>query len=79
VYLLTYWKQEKCIQGFGQVGDGGGGLRERDPLEDVVIDGGNIKMHLREMGWGGMDWITVSQDRDRWWSVTKAILNPQVP
>jgi hypothetical protein len=48
-------------------------------LEDVVIDGGNIKMHLREMGWGGMDWITVSQDRDRWWSVTKAILNPQVP
>ena len=36
VYLLTYRKQEKCIQGFGQVGDWGGGKR---PLEDIVIDG----------------------------------------
>jgi hypothetical protein len=24
----------------------------------------NIKMHLREMGWDGMDWIDVTQDRD---------------
>jgi hypothetical protein len=26
----------------------------------------NIKMDLREVGWGGMDWINLAQDRDRW-------------
>jgi hypothetical protein len=25
----------------------------------------NIKMDLREVGWGGMDWINLAQDRDR--------------
>ena len=26
----------------------------------------NIKMDLREVGWEGMDWIDLAQDRDRW-------------
>jgi hypothetical protein len=26
----------------------------------------NIKMDLREVGRGGIDWIDLSQDRDRW-------------
>jgi hypothetical protein len=26
----------------------------------------NIKMDLREIGWGGMDWIDLAQDRDQW-------------
>jgi hypothetical protein len=25
----------------------------------------NIKIDLREIGWGGMDWIDLAQDRDR--------------
>jgi hypothetical protein len=25
----------------------------------------NIKMDLREIGWGGMDWIDLAQDRDQ--------------
>jgi hypothetical protein len=25
----------------------------------------NIKMDLREIGWGGMDWIDLAQDKDR--------------
>jgi hypothetical protein len=26
----------------------------------------NIKMDLREIGWGDMDWIDLAQDRDQW-------------
>jgi hypothetical protein len=26
----------------------------------------NIKMYLREIGWGSMDWIDLAQDRDQW-------------
>jgi hypothetical protein len=26
----------------------------------------NIKMDLREIGWGGMDWIDLAQDREQW-------------
>jgi hypothetical protein len=34
----------------------------------------NIKMDLREVGWG-IDWIIVAQDRDRWRAVAKAVMN----
>jgi hypothetical protein len=26
----------------------------------------NIKMNLREIGWDGMDWIDLTQERDQW-------------
>jgi hypothetical protein len=26
----------------------------------------NIRMYLREIGWGGVDWIDLAQDRDQW-------------
>jgi hypothetical protein len=26
----------------------------------------NIRMNLREIGWGGMDWIDLAQDMDQW-------------
>jgi hypothetical protein len=26
----------------------------------------NIKMDFREIGWGGIDWIDLAQDRDKW-------------
>jgi hypothetical protein len=26
----------------------------------------NIKMDLREIGWDGMDWISLAEDRDKW-------------
>jgi hypothetical protein len=38
----------------------------------------NIKMDLREKGWGGMDWIDLSQDRDQWMAVMNTIMNLQV-
>ena len=39
----------------------------------------NMEMDLQEEGLGGMDWIDLDQDRDRWWALVKAILNLRVP
>jgi hypothetical protein len=38
----------------------------------------NIKMDPREIGWGGMDWIDVAQDRDQWRAVVNTVMNLQV-
>jgi hypothetical protein len=39
----------------------------------------NIKMDLREVGWGGMEWIDLAQDRGRWPTVLNAVMNLLVP
>jgi hypothetical protein len=41
--------------------------------------GNNIKMDLREVGWGDMDWINLAQDRDRWRDLVNVAMNFQVP
>jgi hypothetical protein len=37
-----------------------------------------IRMYLREIGLGGVDWIRLSQDRDRWWAVVSVVMNLRV-
>jgi len=39
----------------------------------------NIKLYLQEAGCGGMDWIELAQDRDRWMVLVKAAMNVWVP
>jgi hypothetical protein len=39
----------------------------------------NIKMDLGEIGWGGMDWIGLAQDRDKGRALVKAVMNLPVP
>jgi hypothetical protein len=34
-----------------------------------------IKMDLREIGLGGVEWIHLAQDRDRWWVVVNVVMN----
>jgi hypothetical protein len=38
-----------------------------------------IKMDLREIGWGGMDWIDLAEDRDQWRALVNTGMNLQVP
>jgi hypothetical protein len=39
----------------------------------------NIKMDLREIGWDGMDWIDLAQDRDQWRDFVSTVMNLRVP
>jgi GTP cyclohydrolase FolE2 len=39
----------------------------------------NIKIDLQEVGFEGMDWIELAQDRDRWRTFLIAVMNIPVP
>jgi hypothetical protein len=34
----------------------------------------NIKMDLREIGWDGVDWIDLTQDRDQWRALVNTVM-----
>jgi hypothetical protein len=35
-------------------------------------------MDLREIGWDGMDWIDLAQDRNQWRALVNTVMNPRV-
>jgi len=47
--------------------------RSRFTWEDYIQTG------LQEVGCGGMDWIELAQDRDRWRALVNAVMNLPVP
>jgi hypothetical protein len=40
--------------------------------------GYGIRIDLREIGWGNVDWIQLAQDRDRWRAVVNTVINLRV-
>jgi hypothetical protein len=40
---------------------------------------GNIKMDLRDIGWGSMDLIDLAQDRNQWMVLVNTVINLRVP
>ena len=39
----------------------------------------NIKMDFQEVGCGGMAWIELAEDRDRWQALVNVVMNLQIP
>jgi hypothetical protein len=39
----------------------------------------NIKIDLREIGWDGVDWIELAQDRDQWRALVNTVMSLRVP
>jgi hypothetical protein len=39
----------------------------------------SIEMHLREMGWGGMDWIDLAEDRNQCRALVNTLMNLRIP
>jgi len=39
----------------------------------------NIKINLEDLGYGGVDWIELAQDRDRWRAHVSAVMNLRIP
>jgi hypothetical protein len=57
-----------------------GNLREREHLEDLGVDGVIIlKRAFRKWDVGGMDWISLTRDKNRWRAFVNAVMNRRVP
>jgi hypothetical protein len=37
-----------------------------------------MKIDLGKIRWGGVDWIGLAKDRDQWWALVNAVINPRV-
>jgi len=57
-----------------------GNLRERDHLEDTGLDGRVVLTWIfGKLEGGGMDWINLAQNRDRWRALVNAVMNLWAP
>jgi hypothetical protein len=69
----THGRNEKCVQSFGQ----------KTPREETTQKtyaygwADNTRMDLREIGWDGVDWIHLAQDRNKWWGPVNMVMLPE--
>jgi hypothetical protein len=55
-------------------------LKERGHLEDLGVDRrDNIKISLKKIGYEGVDWINMAQDRDMWRAFVSTAMKIRVP
>jgi hypothetical protein len=52
---------------------------KRTPVRPRSRWGNSIKVGLQEAGCGGIDWIDLAQDRDRWRALVNAVMNTRAP
>ena len=72
--LVARMGEDRCIQDFVGKPEVKRLLgRTRRRWED------KIQLDLKEVGCGGMDWIELAQDRDRWRALVYAVMNLRVP
>jgi hypothetical protein len=53
------------------------GMRPLGRLRHRWVD--NIKMDLRNIGWGGIDWRDLAQDRGQWRALVNTVMDLRVP
>jgi hypothetical protein len=39
----------------------------------------NVKIDLRDIGWGGMDWIDLTEDWDQWRTLVNTVMKVSAP
>jgi hypothetical protein len=54
-------------------------MREGEELGDPGVDGRIIVKWIFKKLYGGMDWIEMAQDRERWRALVNAVMNIRVP
>jgi hypothetical protein len=63
-------RREECIRFWWE------SLKERDHWEDQGVGGKmGSEWILGRLAWGGVDWIRLAQNRDRWRAVVSAVMN----
>ena len=71
--MWRVWGQERCMLGWWE------DPRERDHLEDLGRDGRIIKIDLRDVRMGGLEWIDLAQERKEWRALVNSVMNFVVP
>jgi hypothetical protein len=59
----------KVVKPEGKIPFGGTSCRWKD----------NIKMGIKEIGWEGVDWIDLAQDKDKWRPLVNTVMNFRTP